>query len=174
MNIEAHCRYWRWLAVLFLAQMAQQAEAGNAPEPNGVLSGQIEYWFVGHLGQTDSEGRLLVWEATIEGPVAGKMKWWFVNPPTIAEVALANGRVSYYTARWEIWADRELLIAGESAGKTVFSGDADGIWDGHGRVTEAQERFEYLIGRQVYETGPVILGSDPPESFKGTGAFLIF
>ena len=159
---------------MFTAHMTQQSLAENESESDGVLVGQVEYWFVGHLGQMDSDGRLLVWEATIEGGVKGKMKWWFVNPPSIAEVTLANGRVSFYTARWEVWGDGELLLAGESAGKTVFSDDADGIWDGHGRVTEALGRFGDLIGRQIYETGPVILGSDPPKSLKGTGTFVVY
>ena len=159
---------------MFIAHMSQQSLAEDESESDGVLVGQIEYSFVGHLGQTDSEGRLLVWEATIEGGVTGKMKWWFVNPPSIAEVTLANGRVSFYTARWEVWADGELLLAGESAGKTVFSDDADGIWDGHGRVTEGPGRFGDVIGRRIYETGPVILGSDPPRSLKGTGAFVVY
>jgi hypothetical protein len=165
---------WIVLTVLCVAHINQQSLADNQSESDSVLVGQVEYWFVGHLGQMDDKGRLLVWEATIEGELAGKMKWWFVNPPVIAEVAMAHGRVSFYTARWEVWTDGELLLAGESAGKTVFSDDADGIWDGHGRVTEAVGRFSDLIGRQIYETGPVILGSDPPKSFKGSGAFVVY
>ena len=172
--IETYCVRWIALTVLFMVHMTQQSLAEDQSASDGVFVGQVDYWFVGHLGQTDSKGRLLVWEATIEGVVAGKMKWWFVNPPEIAEVAVAHGRVSFYTARWEVWGEGELLLAGESAGKTVFSEDADGMWDGHGRVTEAVGRFSDLIGRQIYETGPVILGSDPPKSFKGTGAFVVY
>lgn len=162
------------LSVLFMAHMTQQTLAETQTASDQVLVGQIEYWFVGHLGQTDKKGRLLVWEATVEGAVTGKMKWWFVNPPPVSEAAVANGRVSFYTARWELWADGDLLLAGESAGKTVFSGDADGIWDGHGRVSEALGKYADLVGRRIYETGPVILGSDPPMSFSGTGAFVIY
>ena len=172
--VDAYYRRWIVLLLTLMAPMTQQSLADNEPDSDGVLVGRIDYWFVGHLGQTDGEDRLLVWEATIEGGVTGKMKWWFVNPPAIAEIALSNGRVSLYTARWEVWVDGELLLAGESAGKTVFSDDADGIWDGHGRVTEARGRFRDLIGSRIYETGPVILGSDPPRSFKGTGAFVIY
>ena len=162
------------LLALFVTQAPQQAFAESALASDGVLLGQIEYWFVGHRGETDSNDRLLVWAATIEGTVSGTMKWWFANPPAIAAVSLANGRVSFYNARWEIWVDDELVLAGQSAGKTVFSGAEDGIWDGHGRVTEAVGRFKDLVGRQIYETGPVILGSDPPTSFKGAGAFVVF
>ena len=165
---------WLLLITLFMAYAMQQSLAENQPEQDGILVGQIDYWFVGQLGQTDGEDRLLVWEAEIEGEVSGTMKWWFINPPVIAAVTTANGSVSYYAARWEVWTDDHLLLAGESAGKTVFVNGADGIWDGHGRVTEAAARFEHLLGRQIYETGPVIIGSDPPRSFKGTGAFVVY
>jgi hypothetical protein len=67
-----------------------------------------------------------------------------------------------------------LLLAGETAGKTDFRNGADGIWDGHGRVTEAYEKFQSLKGHAVYETGSVIVGSDPPKSFSGTGMFQIY
>lgn len=171
--IKRNCRSGLLLGLLLIAPVTQPSLAQNTAVSNGVLVGQIDYRFVGHLGQTDDQERLLVWEATIVGDVTGRMKWWFANPPAIAEVAMQSGRVSFYTARWEIWADEELLLAGESAGKTVFPGGADGIWDGHGRVTEAEKRFKDLIGRRIYETGPVILGSDPPKTFTGTGAFVV-
>jgi hypothetical protein len=48
------------------------------------------------------------------------------------------------------------------------------MWDGHGRVTQAAPGFKALIGREVYETGPVMLGEDPPKTFTGTGMFLLY
>lgn len=172
--IDVFRKKWVLLAILLTLHMTQQALAEKESGTDGLLVGKIDYWFVGHLGQTDGDGRLLVWEATIEGGVTGKMKWWFTVPPTVEEVTLMTGRVSFYTARWEVWVDGKLLLAGESAGKTVFSDGADGIWDGHGRVTQTSESLENLSGRQIYETGPVILGSDPPKSFRGTGTFIIY
>ena len=162
------------LLLLFTGQATQMALAENKSNPGEILTGKISYRFVGHLGETDDSGRSLVWEATVEGEMQGTMKWWFVNPPPAAEIEYAGGRLSFYAARWELWKDEELLLAGESAGKTDFRDNADGIWDGHGRVTEAHGKYESLKGRLVYETGPVILGSDPPNSFSGTGVFLIF
>jgi len=82
--------------------------------------------------------------------------------------------VDYYAAKWEILVDGELVLAGESAGKTVWRDGADGIWDGHGIVMEARGDFSTLKGRKTYETGPVIKGSNPPVSFSGTGMFLIY
>lgn len=149
---------------------AATAAAQDVPQ----LTGEISYWFVGHRQQLDDEGRLLVWEATIEGDVKGEMKWWFSNPPPVAELAYSGGRLSFYAARWEMWVEDELVLAGESAGKTDFRDGMDGIWDGHGRVTRASGDYQALLGRTVYETGPVILGSDPPVSFTGTGLFLIY
>ena len=85
-----------------------------------------------------------------------------------------GGSVAFYAARWEIWDGEKLLLVGESAGKTVFPDSADGMWDGHGVVTKARKGFKRLKGRKVYETGPVIVGSNPPLSYSGTGMFLIY
>ncbi len=174
MNINTAQSLMLSLIVLFMAQTMQMAFAENNASPDSLLTGKTDYWFVGHLGQTDNEGRLLVWEATIDGDVKGKMKWWFVNPPPTSDVTYAGGRLTFYAARWELWVNEELLLAGETAGKTDFRDGADGIWDGHGRVTEATGKFSALKGREVYETGPVIVGSDPPKSFSGTGLFLVY
>ncbi|MEJ2580704.1 MAG: hypothetical protein P8127_03540 [Acidobacteriota bacterium] len=137
------------------------------------LLGQIDYRFVGHLEQLDDAGRLLVWEAKIEGDLAGRMKWWFVDPGPAPEVSFTGGQTAFYAARWEIWNREELLLAGESTGKTVFREGEDGIWDGHGVVTEANGPHSDLVGRKIYESGPVIIGPDPPVSFSGTGIFSI-
>jgi len=149
------------------------ALAGDAADPKGQLTGKIEYQFVGHLGQVDNEERLLVWEGTIEGDISGKIQWWFVNPSPVSEINFIGGRVTFYAARWEIRVGEKLLLAGDSAGKTVFRDGTDGIWDGYGVVTEASEELKSLMGGKTYETGPVIVGSNPPNSFSGTGMFLI-
>ena len=159
------------LTVTFATQIAMGQNSINANPP---LTGKIDYWFVGHLEKTDDAGRLLVWEANIDGDLQGKMKWWFINPPPVSPITYAGGHISFYASRWELWIDDELALAGETAGKTVFSDGAAGIVDGHGRVTQVAGRFKALIGREVYETGPVLQGDDPPKTFSGTGMFLIF
>jgi len=164
----------RILLVLFVAHTMQTALAEDNVVPDEQSVGKIDYWFVGHLGQTDDAGRSLVWEATIEGDLNGKMKWWFINPPPVPPITYTGGQTSFYAARWELWVDEKLLLAGETAGKTVFSDGVDGIWDGHGLVTEATGKFRAFVGRKVYETGPVILGQDPPKTYSGTGMFLIY
>ncbi len=153
----------------------QFAYAGQDALPNGKLTSQIDYLFVGHLGEFDDEGRLLVWEADIYGDINGTIKWWFGLPPV-------NGSpFAFYSARWEIWQDGQIVLAGESAGKTVFPdglpplpGSPDGIWDGHGVVTEAKGKWSPLKGRKIYETGPVVIGDTPPVSFYGAGMFQIY
>ena len=145
-----------------------------ADEPVGQLTGAIDYTFVGHLEQIDDDGRLLVWEATIKGDIAGEMKWWFGNPPAVSSEEYLGGSVKYYVARWEIRVGEKLVLAGESAGKTVFPDSADGMWDGHGVVTEAYGDFKALLGRNISETGPVIMGPNPPQSFSGAGMFQIY
>jgi hypothetical protein len=152
----------------------QSAFAGQDALPNGKLTSQIDYWFVGHFGELDDEGRLLVWEATISGDLNGTMKWWFEMPPPVT-----NSPFSFYAGRWEIWVDGALVLAGESAGKTVFPdglvvGGADGVWDGHGVVTEANGAMSPHKGKKTYETGPVVIGDTPPVSFYGTGMLQVY
>jgi len=138
------------------------------------LTAVIDYKFVGHQDKRDQDGRLLVWQAIARGDLDAEMKWWFVDPAPVPATSYGGGRVTYYLARWEIWIDGELVLAGDSAGKTVFPDNADGMWDGHGVVREAFGDFQAFQGRNVYETGPVIVGSDPPVSFSGSGMFQIY
>lgn len=174
LNVDAIRDLARVLLVLFAAYATHAAVAQQAASPDDRLIGKIDYWFVRHLGESDDAGRILTWEATIEGDVDGRMKWWFVNPSPVAPVTRTDGRTTYYAARWELWVDDKLVLAGESAGKTDFAKDGEGMWDGHGRVTEAAGDLQSFIGREVYETGPVILGTDPPRTFTGTGMFSVY
>lgn len=161
------------LVLLLPLTQGCQAESAESSAFEKQLTSQIDYTFVGNLGQSDKEGRLLVWQGTIEGDLTGEIRWWFVLPSPVSEAVLDNGRVAYYEARWEVWVAGELILAGQSAGKTVFRDGEDGIWDGHGIVTDASDRFVDLKGRSVYETGPVIVGQNPPDSFSGRGLFSI-
>lgn len=138
------------------------------------LNGALELTYAGHLEKKDDDGRLLVWEGSVKGDFGGKIKWWFVDPPPEATTKYAGGEVGYYKARWEIWVGEKLVLAGESAGKTVTPDGSDGMWDGHGVVTEAYGEFARFKGYKVYETGPVIYGSNPPVSLTGTGMFQIY
>lgn len=134
------------------------------PAPN--LKSTIDYWFAGHLGITDGEGRLLVWDGTISGDLEGEIKYWFY-PGFGPKVDTANS--TFYTARWEIWDGGTLLLAGESAGQTATPPGKDGIWRGNGIVTEAYGDFTDWIGRHIYEGGNV--NWDFP--YSGSGVFRI-
>jgi hypothetical protein len=159
------------LSVILAGPMAF---ANDANVPDVPLTGALDLTYVGHLEKTDGEGRLLVWEGSIGGDFAGKIKWWFIDPSPVASGTYKGGTVDYYEARWEIWVGEKLVLAGKSAGKTVTPDQSDGMWDGHGVVTEAYGTFEQLKGHKVYETGPVIYGSNPPNSLTGTGMFQIY
>ncbi len=174
MKINAVWELTSVLLVLSMTLAGAIAFADDAAVPSARLTGALDLTYVGHLEQMDDDGRLLVWEGSIEGDFAGEIRWWFVQPSPVSGSTYMGGEVVFYVARWEIWAGEELLLAGESAGKTVYSDGADGMWDGHGVVTEAYGEFTPLKGRKVYETGPVILGSDPPISLSGTGMFQIY
>ena len=174
MKIKAVSVLTSLLFVLSMTLTGAMAFADNDAVPRGQLTSEINYWFVGHYGQFDDEGRLLVWEGSIEGDFTADMKWWFVMPSPASGNPYEGGSVAFYAARWEIWDGESLLLAGESAGKTVFPDGADGMWDGHGIVTEAHGRFNPLKGRKMYETGPVFVGLTPPVSFSGTGMFVIY
>ena len=148
--------------------------ADRADAPNARLVGALDLTYVGHLGKTDDNGMVLNWEGSVNGDFAGEIKWWFVDPPPVSGHTFRGGEAFYYVARWEIRVEETLVLAGESAGKTITPDGADGMWDGHGVVSEAYGKFARFKGYKVYETGPVIYGSNPPESLSGTGMFQIY
>jgi hypothetical protein len=169
-----------FVAVLLLLAsalpVALAADRVNCTVPAKQLALRIDYVYAGQLGETDDQGRALVWTGTVQGAINGTMKWWF-GPSPAPTTRYVDGRVVYYAARWEIW-DAEglkLLLAGESAGKTVTPGVPgawkDGIWDGQGVVTQARGALWRLQGHHIYETGPVI--SDVDKKYWGTGLFVI-
>ncbi len=164
------------LLVLSMALTGVTALADDDDDSDGSkarLVSKIEYTYVGYKQQFDEEGRLLVWESSIEGDVTGEIKWWMdLTIPDMGS-AFLGGTVNYYAARWEIRNDGNLLLAGDSAGKTVWPDGEDGIWDGHGVVTDADGRFDGLKSRKMYETGPVIFVG-MPFSLSGTGMFVIY
>jgi hypothetical protein len=168
---------WKSTAVMLVLSMTlawATVLADDADVPGAPLTGPLDLTYVGHLEKTDDDGRLLVWEGSVGGDFAGKIKWWFIDPSTVASSTFMGGTVNYYEARWEIWVGEKLILAGESAGKTVTPDQSDGMWDGHGVVTGAYGRFARFKGHKVYETGPVIYGSNPPFSLTGTGMFQIY
>jgi uncharacterized protein (TIGR02246 family) len=119
--------------------------------PLSSLSCTIRVDFVGQLGTTDDEGRLLAYDGEIHGDIEGRILWW-LNLTFSQKI----GQISYYAARWEIYdLSDNLILAGDDAGTTAIPAGQDGIWRGKGIVTEASTEFEDWIGRQVYESGNV-------------------
>ena len=126
------------------------------------------------LGERDDDGWLLAWKANVSGDLSGELRYWFPETPPAPEGTYSDGKVGYYVARWELWNGDELILAGESAGKTVIPNGEDGIWDGHGIVITAKGALSALKGRKVYETGTVIMPSDPAVPSTGAGMFVIY
>lgn len=148
--------------------------ADDHAAPRGPLTSQIEYWSVSELEERDEEGWLLAWKANVSGDLTGEMRWWFPETPPAPEGTYAGGEIGYYLARWEFWDGDELILAGESAGKTVIPVGEDGIWDGHGIVMEANGDLSSLKGRKTYETGIVVMPADPEVNSTGSGMFVIY
>ena len=160
--------------LLFLMLSGPTAFADDETAPSGLLTCQIEYWSVSHVGERDGNGWLLAWKAKVSGDLTGELRYWFPDSPPAPEGTYAGGTVGYYLARWELWNGDEMILAGESAGKTVIPDGQDGIWDGQGLVMEANGELSSLTGRKTYETGTVIMPSDPAVVSTGSGMFVIY
>ena len=151
------------LLLVFGTVLADPA-AKPAKKPAPSLRGTTEYDFVGHLGITDTEGRLLCWEGTISGDIEGVMLWWFDM-----DYFVITGQVSHWVDRWEIWDGDVLLLAGDEAGTTTAPPGKDGVWRGNGIVTDASEGLEDWIGRPMHDGGNVTWDEEGnPKDGEGT------
>jgi len=160
--------------LLFILLPGQAVFADNHDEISEPVTCQIEYWSVGDQQERNDDGWLLAWKAKVSGDLTGEMRWWVPETPPAPEGEYSHGKIGYYVARWELWLDGELALSGKSAGKTVIADGEDGIWDGHGIVLEANGDSNALVGRKTYETGTVIMPSDPSVNSTGAGLFVIY
>lgn len=161
------------LMALVVAACAAEPPHSASRAPAEPLLSQIEYRFAGDRGEVDAGGWTLVWTATMEGDLSAEARWYFPEPSPIPVVAIEGGDIAYYEARWEVRVEDRMILAGWSAGKTVTMDGEDGIWDGHGVVTEASDAYQAYVGRHTFETGPVILGDEPAAIPRGRGLFAI-
>jgi len=153
--------------LLVLGTVLADDGAMEAKKPAPSLTGTTEYYFVGHLGTEDPEGRLLCWEGEIQGDIEGVILWWFDM-----DYFVSMGQVSHWVDRWEIWDGEVLLLAGDEEGTTTAPPGKDGIWGGNGIVTEASEEFEDWIGRPMHDGGHFTWDEfGAPE--HGTGTFRV-
>ena len=162
------------IVLLLIVSPGPTAIAEDHAATGGPLTMQIEYWSVYKLEQRDEDGWLLAWKAKASGDLTGEMRWWFPEAPPAPESVYSHGKVGYYVARWELWNGDELILAGKSAGKTVIPEGEDGIWDGHGTILKINEDLASFKGHRIYETGIVIMPTDPEVTSSGTGMFVIF
>ena len=162
------------VALPFICLPEPAAIADDHAEISGPLTLQIEYWSVYDAGERDDEGWLLAWKAKATGDLTGEMRWWFPENPPAPDSMYSHGEIGYYLARWELWVGEELVLAGQSAGKTVIAEGEDGIWDGHGIVMQTNDAMSSLKGARTYETGTVISPKDHTVRSTGSGMFVIF
>lgn len=117
------------------------------------LNTATEYYFVGHLGTFDAEGRLLAWEGTVSGDIEGVIRWWMVVPyPVVGQVS------KFADARWEIWDETVtvLILAGYEAGTTTNRPGKTGVWRANGVVTYVNSDYldvETWFGRRIHDGG---------------------
>ncbi len=162
------------LVLLFIVLPEPSAVADDHADISGPLTLKIEYWSVYKLDERDDDGWVLAWKARASGDLTGEMRWYFPETPPAPESTYSHGEVGYYLARWEFWSGDELILAGESTGKTVIPEGEDGIWDGHGTVMRAFGNLASRKGRRIYETGIVIMPTDPEVASTGSGMFVIY
>ena len=174
MNVNSAVISTPLLALLLLALPDSTAAVSDDAAGMRPLTCHIEYWSVGHLGEKDDDGWLLAWKAKVKGDLDGELRYWFPETPPVPEGKYSHGEVGYYLAKWELWSGDKLVLAGESAGKTVIPNGEDGIWDGHGIVLQGDGQLGSLVGRKIYETGTVIMPADPAEISTGSGMFMIY
>ena len=124
--------------IIACSTTSSESASSAAPPP---LFNEIEYRFVGDRGEVDDEGWLLLWVASLEGDLEGEIRWWFEEPNPIADQEIAGASIAYYEGKWEIRIDGGACLEGRSAGKVVTRPGEDGIWDGHGVVTEGNKVF---------------------------------
>lgn len=135
------------------------------------LNATLEYVFVGHLGEFDTEGRLLAWEGTTSGDINGIIRWWMVWPFSV------TGQVTHFEERWEVWdeTDSFLLLWGYNAGTTTNRPGKSGVWRSNGIVMWVNPGIPELaewFGRHMHESGEFFWIAQGVPS-HGTGIFRV-
>lgn len=163
------------LCLIMLGLSAPVTAGETEDSPMRVILYDLNLLF--DLGIVNDDGQLLVWTGKIKGHVDGYMAWWFDLPfkePLIHDDFV----IDFYSSRWEIFdsdpyppdgsggvvfnPDAKLLLAGLSAGETLYAtdpADSDGNWDGDGIVTETCREYRKWRGCIMHESGPVLISS---------------
>ena len=160
------------LIKLLLASVCLMFAATAAADDPGPLKSTTEYWFVGHLGQFDDQGRLLAWEGIVSGDIDGMIRWWMVVPVSI------TGQVTHFAERWEILdiTGTVVYLEGYNAGTTTNRPGKSGVWRSNGVVTWVNPGMPELAqwyGRHMHESGEFywLFPGGPPSD--GTGIFRV-
>ena len=133
------------LVISFLALVSTSA-AVSAKNP---LNCTTDYYFVGHLGEFDDDGRLLCWKGTVSGDINGEINWWmYILDRTSTQVTHFAGD------RWYIFdSDDNLLLSGDEHGTTTVRHGKNSVWRSNGIVLEAYGDYAIWLGRNVHMGG---------------------
>ncbi len=143
--------------------MVQTAQAKNP------LNCTTEYWFVGHLGIFDAEGRLLCWNGTVSGDINGDVFWWmYILDKKCPQVTHFADDI------WEILDSEtgEPLLRGDEHGTTTIRHGKNSVWRSNGIVTGASDDFVDWIGCRVHQEGHFTWFA-PGIPDHGTGTFRV-
>ncbi len=113
------------------------------------LNCTTDYYFVGHLGELDADGRLLCWKGTVSGDINGEINWWmYILDRTSTQVTHFAGD------RWYIFdSDDNLLLSGDEHGTTTVRHGKNSVWRSNGIVLEAYGDYAIWLGRNVHMGG---------------------
>jgi len=146
-----------FIALIILLMLVPMSSAAAKDKP---LRFETTYEFAAHLGQTDGEGRLLVWQGEVfipgeEDPV-GTAEWWMWFG-----VGEDTGQVNHWgDTIWKIYLDDGGYIQGTEWGSTTWLHDMTAAnWRANGIVEVATggpgNGYGYLEGRPMHDGGKV-------------------
>ena len=131
------------LSLVFLVAVAPAVTQAKNP-----LNSTVYYWFVGHHGIFDDEGRILAWQGTVSGDINGEINWWMFF--------YTKAQVTHFADDiWEILDSEtgEPLLRGDEHGTTTIRHGKNSVWRSNGVVTEAYGDLAIWLGRNVHFSG---------------------
>jgi len=150
--------------VFLVLVLAMVLMAAGAAEAGGTLDGSTEYHFMGEL----YEGKVLIWQGTIEGDIEGIIRWYLESE------MIPTGQASHYDVTWDI-RDKDsgnMIMAGEDSGSTTARLGKNSNWRTNGIVTFANGDYSEWQGHHVHMGGNFTWAA-PGVPDEGAGYFFV-